>query len=78
MWNFQIRCSERGRSNSLWYKSVDLTRRTIRILGIYFLYNTKLMDQKNNYKTTSNINCILKLLWMRDLSIAEVASLKFE
>ena len=50
-------------------QSVDLTRGTIKILGIYFWYNLNLMNQKKYYLIITNINGILKLWRIRNLSI---------
>ena len=49
-------------------QSVDLTRDAIKILGIYFSYTMNLMNQKNYCKAINNINGILKLWRMRNLS----------
>ena len=50
-------------------QSVDLTRDAIKILRIYFSYNTNLMNQKNYCKTSTSIHGILKLRRMRNLSV---------
>ena len=50
-------------------QSVDLTRDGIKILRIYFSYNINLMNRKNYCQATTNLQGILKLLRMRNLSI---------
>ena len=50
-------------------QSFDLTRDAIKILGIYFSYNIKLMNQNNYCKANTSIHGILKLWMMRNLSI---------
>ena len=50
-------------------QTVDLTKDSIKILGIYFSYNINLMNQKNYCKTITSIHGILKLWRMRNLSI---------
>ena len=50
-------------------QSVDLTRDAIKILRIYFSYNINLMNRKNYCQATTNLQGILKLLRMRNLSI---------
>ena len=47
----------------------DLTRDAIKTLGINFLYNTNLMNQKNYCQAITNIQDILKLQKMINLSI---------
>ena len=48
-------------------QTVDLTKDAIKILGIYFLYNINLMNQKNYCKGITSIH---GTLWrMRNLSI---------
>ena len=42
-------------------QTVDLTRDTIKILGIYISYNIKLMNQKNYYEAIASIHGNLKL-----------------
>ena len=50
-------------------QTVDLTKGTIKILGIHFSYNMNLMNQKNYCKAINSIYGILKLWRMRYLSI---------
>ena len=48
---------------------VNVTRDAILILGIYFLLNINLMNQKYYCQAIINIHGILKLWWMNNLSI---------
>ena len=50
-------------------ESIDLTRDAIKILGIPFSYNINLMNQNNYCRAIANIQGILKLWRMRNLSI---------
>ena len=50
-------------------ESIDLTRDAIKILGIHFSYNINLMNQNNYCRAITNIQGILKLWRMRNLSI---------
>ena len=42
-------------------QSVELTRGSMKILGVYFSYNMNLMNQNNYYQAITNIHGILKL-----------------
>ena len=50
-------------------QTVDLAKDDIKTLGIYFLHNIHLMNQKNYCKAITSIHGILKLWRMRNLSI---------
>ena len=50
-------------------QSIDLTRDTVKIFYFYFLYNKKLIDQKNYCETMSNIHGLWKLWQMRNFFI---------
>ena len=50
-------------------QTVDLTKDAIKTLGIYFLHNINLMNQKHYCKTITIIHGILKLWRMINLSI---------
>ena len=50
-------------------QSVELTRGSMKILGVYFSYNMNLMNQNNYYQAITNIHGILKLWNMGSLSI---------
>ena len=48
---------------------IDLTSDVIKILGIYFSYNKKLLQEKNFFNHIVKIQNILKLWKLRNLSI---------
>ena len=50
-------------------KCTDLRNETIKILGVYFSYNQKIKDDKDFYNITSNIQGVLNLWKMRNLSL---------
>ena len=50
-------------------KCIDLRNETIKILGISFLYNQKIKDEKKFYNTISNIQGVLNLWRMRNLTL---------
>ena len=50
-------------------KNVDLTKETIKILGVHLSYNKKLQDDKNFSDSIKNIVNVLKLWRMRSLTL---------
>ena len=50
-------------------KCIDLRNETIKILGISFPYNQKIKDEKNFCNTISNIQGVLNLWRMRNLTL---------
>ena len=49
-------------------RCVDLKTDTLKILGTHFSYNEKLKDEKNFYTTVTNIQQVLKIWKMRNLT----------
>ena len=50
-------------------RCVDLKIDTLKILGTHFSYNKKLEDEKNFYTAVTNIQHILKIWKMRNLTL---------
>ena len=50
-------------------RCVDLKNDTLRILGTHFSYNEKLREEKNFYTTVANIQRVLKIWKMRNLTL---------
>ena len=50
-------------------KCIDLRNEAIKILGVYFSYNQKIKDDKNFYNIVSNIQGVLNLRRMRNLTL---------
>ena len=50
-------------------RCVDLKNHTIKIIGIHFSYNEKLKEEKNVYTTVKNIQRVLKIWKMRNLTL---------
>ena len=50
-------------------KCTDLRNEAIKILGVYFSYNQKIKDDKNVYNISSNIQRVLNLWRMRNLTL---------
>ena len=50
-------------------KCIDLRNEAIKILGVYFSYNQKIKDDKNFYNIISNIQGVLNLWRMRNLTL---------
>ena len=50
-------------------KCIDLTTETIKILGVHFSYNQKLKTQKNFVKSTTNMQSVLNLWKMRNITL---------
>ena len=50
-------------------RCVDLKIDTLKILGTHFSYNKKLEDEKNFYTAVTNIQRILKIWKMRNLTL---------
>ena len=48
---------------------VDLKNHTLKIIGIHFSYNEKLKEEKNVYTTVKNIQRVLKIWKMRNLTV---------
>ena len=49
---------------------IDLTKKTMKVLGIHFSYNKKLETEENFIRHVRKIETILKLWRMRNLSLA--------
>ena len=49
---------------------IDLTKETIKILGIHFSYNSQVQNEQNYLNTVLKIEKVLKLWRMRNLSLA--------
>ena len=69
MWDCWYRGPERGQSGSLWYKCVDLVFDTIKILGTNFSYNEKLKEERSFCLTIANIQRVLKLWKLLNLTL---------
>ena len=50
-------------------KSVNLTKQTIKILGIHFSYNVALRDEKNFIKSVKKIESLLRVWCQRGLRL---------
>ena len=50
-------------------KCIDLTRETTKILGVHFSYNQKLKTQKNFVKSITNMQNVLNLWRMRNITL---------
>ena len=50
-------------------RCIDLKNHTIKIIGIHFSYNEKLKEEKNVYTTVKNIQRVLKIWKMRNLTL---------
>ena len=48
---------------------IDLTKTTIKLLGIHFSYNKKLETEENSIRNVRKIEKVLKLWRMRNLSV---------
>ena len=48
---------------------IDLTTETIKILGVHFSYNQKLQTQKNFVKSITNMQNVLNLRRMRNITL---------
>ena len=48
---------------------VDLKNHTLKIIGIHFSYNEKLKEEKTVYTTVKNIQRVLKIWKMRNLTL---------
>ena len=52
-----------------WLKSLDLTKENLKILGVHISYNKKLQDDIHFCSTVKNIYNLIKLSYMRHLSL---------
>ena len=50
-------------------RCVDLKNDTLKILGTHFSYNEKLKEERNFYTTVTNIQRVLKIWKMRNLTL---------
>ena len=50
-------------------RCVDLNNDTLKILGTQFSYNEKLKEEKNFYTAVTNIQRVLKIWKMRNLTL---------
>ena len=50
-------------------RCVDLNNDTLKILGTHFSYNEKLKEEKNFYKTVTDIQRVLNIWKMRNLAL---------
>ena len=50
-------------------RCVDLKNDTLKILGTHFSYNEKLKEEKNFYTTVTNIQRVLKIWKIRNLTL---------
>ena len=50
-------------------RCVDLKTDTLKILGTHFSYNEKLKDEKNFYTTVTNIQRVLKIWKIRNITL---------
>ena len=50
-------------------KCIDLTAKIIKTLGVHFSYNQKLKTQKNFVKSTTNMQSVLNLWKMRNITL---------
>ena len=50
-------------------KCIDLRNEAIKVLGVYFSYNQKIKDDKNFYNVISNIQGVLNLWRMRNITL---------
>ena len=50
-------------------RCVDLNNDTLKILGTHFSYNEKLKEEKNFYKTITDIQRVLNIWKMRKLTL---------
>ena len=50
-------------------RCVDLKTDTLKILGTHFSYTKKLKDEKDIYRTAKNIQRVLKMRKMRNLTL---------
>ena len=57
-------------------RCVDLKTDTLKISGTSFSYNEKLRDEKNFYTTVTNIQRVLKIWKMRNLTLEGIVTFK--
>ena len=69
MWNNWYRFAEKCKGGTLWTKKLDLSKESIKILGVHISYNKKPQDDTNFSKTFKNICNVIKLWCMRHLSL---------
>ena len=50
-------------------RCIDLKNDTLKILGTHFSYNEKLKEEKNFYKTVTDIQRVLKIWKKRNLTL---------
>ena len=50
-------------------RCLDLKNDTLKILGTHFSYNEKLKEERNFYTTVTNIQRVLKIWKMRNLTL---------
>ena len=50
-------------------RCIDLNNDTLKILGTHFSYNEKLKEEKNFYKTVTDIQPVLKIWKKRNLTL---------
>ena len=48
---------------------INLCNRTIKILGTYFLYNSRLKEESNFFKIVSNVQSVLNLWRYQNLTL---------
>ena len=69
MWNSWYWFAERCKVALCELKSFDLTKESIKILGVHISYNKKLQDDINFWMTVENIYNVIKLWHMSHLSL---------
>ena len=52
-------------------RCIDLNNDTLKILGTHFSYNKKLKEEKNFFKSLTDIQRVLKIWKMRNLTLEE-------
>ena len=52
-------------------RCIDLETNTLKIISTHFSYNEKLKDEKSFYTTVTNIQRVLKIWKMRNLTLEE-------
>ena len=62
-------CPERGVNGTLWMERIDLTKNSVKILGIHFSYNKKIENQENFFKLIKKIENVLKIWRTRNLTV---------
>ena len=50
-------------------KCIDLTKEYLKILDIYYSYNQNLQTQKNSLRATKNMEKVLKMWRIRNLTL---------